>query len=198
MSAATAQAPAATPEGRILPLHEHGACPISGWWSPLAVGLAGGRSSAGCHRVGIKQFLFSWLFAFMFFFTISMGGLFWTMLHYAVDAEWSVVVRRHPGNDCQLLHGHLDRVHSDHDLGAQDLRVDEHPRSARTRRWTTSVRCSTPPPGPYSRSSSSRSSSRRATPCAGSRRGRIPRATRAAPPGRARFPSPRSPCSASC
>ena len=40
------------------------------------------------------QFLFSWLFAFMFFFTISAGALFWTMLHYAVDAEWSVVVRR--------------------------------------------------------------------------------------------------------
>lgn len=41
-----------------------------------------------------KLVLFSWLFAFMFFFTISAGALFWTMLHYAVDAEWSVVVRR--------------------------------------------------------------------------------------------------------
>ncbi len=44
--------------------------------------------------MGWKQFLFSWLYAFMFFFTISAGSLFWTMLHYAVDAEWSVVVRR--------------------------------------------------------------------------------------------------------
>ena len=41
-----------------------------------------------------KQFLFSWLFAFMFFFTISAGSLFWTMIHYAMDVEWSVVVRR--------------------------------------------------------------------------------------------------------
>ena len=41
-----------------------------------------------------KQCLFSWLFAFCFFFTISAGSLFWILLHYAVDAEWSVVVRR--------------------------------------------------------------------------------------------------------
>ena len=41
-----------------------------------------------------KQFLFSWLFAFMFFFTISAGALFWHMIHFAFDAEWSVVVRR--------------------------------------------------------------------------------------------------------
>ncbi len=40
------------------------------------------------------QWLFSWLFAFSFFFTISAGSLFWVLLHYAVDAEWSVVVRR--------------------------------------------------------------------------------------------------------
>jgi hypothetical protein len=43
---------------------------------------------------GMRQFLFSWLFAFMFFFTISIGSLFWTLLHYAVDAEWSVAPRR--------------------------------------------------------------------------------------------------------
>ena len=52
--------------------------------------LEHGKPLYGAH----SQFLFSWLFAFMFFFTISAGSLFWTMLHYAVDAEWSVVVRR--------------------------------------------------------------------------------------------------------
>jgi hypothetical protein len=40
------------------------------------------------------QFLFSWLFAFTFFFTITAGSLFWTFIHFAFDAEWSVVVRR--------------------------------------------------------------------------------------------------------
>ncbi len=41
-----------------------------------------------------KQFAFSYLFAFAFFLTICMGGLFWVLVHHAVDAEWSVVVRR--------------------------------------------------------------------------------------------------------
>lgn len=42
----------------------------------------------------VEQFLFSWLFAFMFFFTLSAGSLFWILVHYTVDAEWSVVTRR--------------------------------------------------------------------------------------------------------
>ena len=41
-----------------------------------------------------EQFAYSWLFAFIYFFTISVGCLFWTMVHHATDAEWSVVVRR--------------------------------------------------------------------------------------------------------
>ena len=40
------------------------------------------------------QLLYSWLFAFSVFFTLSLGSLFWVILHHAVDAEWSVVVRR--------------------------------------------------------------------------------------------------------
>ncbi|MEY2439114.1 MAG: hypothetical protein QOI34_499 [Verrucomicrobiota bacterium] len=40
------------------------------------------------------QFGFSWLFAFGFFFTLCAGCFFWTIVHHAVDAEWSVVVRR--------------------------------------------------------------------------------------------------------
>ncbi len=43
---------------------------------------------------GLHRFLFSWLFAFMFFFTLSVGSLFWILVHYTVDAEWSVVTRR--------------------------------------------------------------------------------------------------------
>ena len=40
------------------------------------------------------QFSFSWLFALGFFFTLCAGCFFWTIVHHAVDAEWSVVVRR--------------------------------------------------------------------------------------------------------
>ena len=50
-----------------------------------------------------KQFAFSYLFAFTFFLTICMGGLFWTLVHHAVDAEWSVVVRRQLENMASLL-----------------------------------------------------------------------------------------------
>ena len=50
-----------------------------------------------------KQFAFSYLFAFSFFLTICMGGLFWTLVHHAVDAEWSVVVRRQLENMGSLL-----------------------------------------------------------------------------------------------
>jgi hypothetical protein len=38
--------------------------------------------------------VFSWLFGFIYFFTLCCGCLFWTIVHHATDAEWSVVVRR--------------------------------------------------------------------------------------------------------
>jgi hypothetical protein len=50
-----------------------------------------------------EQFAYSWLFAFAFFFTLCAGCFFWTMVHHAVDAEWSVVVRRQLENIASLL-----------------------------------------------------------------------------------------------
>jgi hypothetical protein len=50
-----------------------------------------------------EQFAHSWLFAFFFFFTLSCGGLFWTLVHHATDAEWSVVVRRQMENLAVLI-----------------------------------------------------------------------------------------------
>ena len=44
--------------------------------------------------VSRDQFAYSWLFGFSYCFTICVGALFWTCLHHATDAEWSVVVRR--------------------------------------------------------------------------------------------------------
>ncbi len=90
MSAATAHAPA---------VHKEEFFRYSNM-GPVLFGLAIGTGAGlllailGGAFFGLKQFLFSWLFAFMFFFTISMGALFWTLIHYAFDAEWSVVVRR--------------------------------------------------------------------------------------------------------
>ena len=50
-----------------------------------------------------KQFAFSWLFAFTFYFTIAAGALFWILVHHAVDADWSVVVRRQLENIAWLF-----------------------------------------------------------------------------------------------
>lgn len=49
------------------------------------------------------QFSYSWLFAFIFFFTLCIGCLFWTIVHHVVDAEWSVVVRRQLENLALLM-----------------------------------------------------------------------------------------------
>lgn len=41
-----------------------------------------------------QEFAYSWLFAFFFYFTITNGGIFWTMLQHLSNAGWSVAVRR--------------------------------------------------------------------------------------------------------
>jgi hypothetical protein len=53
--------------------------------------------------VNPHQFSSSWLFAFAFFFTLCAGCFFWTIVHHATDAEWSVVVRRQLENIAALL-----------------------------------------------------------------------------------------------
>ncbi|MBV9009796.1 MAG: hypothetical protein JO354_11620 [Verrucomicrobia bacterium] len=49
------------------------------------------------------QFSFSWMFGFILFFTMCNGCLFWIIVHYATDAEWTVVVRRQLENIAVLL-----------------------------------------------------------------------------------------------
>jgi hypothetical protein len=53
--------------------------------------------------IDTHQFAFSWLFAFAVFFTLCAGCFFWTIVHFAVDAEWTVVVRRQMENIATLL-----------------------------------------------------------------------------------------------
>ncbi|MEO5721320.1 MAG: hypothetical protein ABIR71_07620 [Chthoniobacterales bacterium] len=64
------------------------------------VGL--GLSALGAYLAPV-QFAYSWLFGFAFFFTLCAGCFFWTIVHHAVDAEWSVVVRRQWENIAMLL-----------------------------------------------------------------------------------------------
>ncbi len=41
-----------------------------------------------------KQFFHSYLTAFMYWLSIALGGLFFTMLHHLTGARWSIVLRR--------------------------------------------------------------------------------------------------------
>jgi len=50
-----------------------------------------------------KQFAFSWLFAFLYFFTILIGCFFWIIVHHATDSGWGIVVRRQMENLATLL-----------------------------------------------------------------------------------------------
>lgn len=57
-------------------------------------GVAGLVLSAGGYFVDSEQFFYSWLTSFMFWTSIALGGLCFTMLHHLVAARWSVVLRR--------------------------------------------------------------------------------------------------------
>ena len=50
-----------------------------------------------------EQFAFSWLFSLAVVFTLCAGCFFWTIVHYATDAEWTVVVRRQLENVASMF-----------------------------------------------------------------------------------------------
>jgi len=55
--------------------------------SILAFSGAFGRFFAGTYA-------YSWLFAFYYFLTLSLGGVFWTLLHNVSNSGWGTSVRR--------------------------------------------------------------------------------------------------------
>lgn len=40
------------------------------------------------------QYAYSWLFAFIFFISITLGGTFWMLLHHVSNSGWGISVRR--------------------------------------------------------------------------------------------------------
>lgn len=55
------------------------------------VGLGAGFALGQGHKL---ELLYSYLFAYLYFLTIALGGLFFVILHHLCRAGWSVVVRR--------------------------------------------------------------------------------------------------------
>lgn len=64
----------------------------------LAVGIVALVVSFLGYFVDKGQFFFSYLTAFMFWFSIALGALFLTLLHHATNAKWSIVIRRFTEN----------------------------------------------------------------------------------------------------
>ena len=56
--------------------------------------LGGGGHAAGEHGGHGNPLAASYLVAFLYWWTLAMGGLFFSVLHYLARAGWSVVVRR--------------------------------------------------------------------------------------------------------
>ncbi len=60
----------------------------------IFTGLIGaGVCVFGCWKFH-DQFFYAYLTSYIFWVTIGLGGLFFTLLHHLVDATWSVVLRR--------------------------------------------------------------------------------------------------------
>jgi hypothetical protein len=90
---------APTPEGEYFETGRFaGLSVLLGVVAVVALALCGAGAA-----IDPKQFSFSWLFAFGFFFTLCAGCFFWTIVHYATDAEWTVVVRRQLENIAVLV-----------------------------------------------------------------------------------------------
>lgn len=64
-----------------------------GLWALIAGGAGLAAAIAGW-LTDSAQFYHSWLTAFVFWTSVGLGGLFFTMLHHLVGATWSVVLRR--------------------------------------------------------------------------------------------------------
>lgn len=60
----------------------------------LVMGVAGLAATAFGYYTDTDQFFFSYLISFLFWISIALGALFFTLLHHLVDAEWSTVIRR--------------------------------------------------------------------------------------------------------
>jgi hypothetical protein len=60
----------------------------------LLIGGLGLAASVAGYFVDSAQFFHSWLASAIYWLSISLGALFFVLLHYLVGAKWSVVLRR--------------------------------------------------------------------------------------------------------
>lgn len=92
----------------VVTLTEERLRPVSRLLATLFVGstaatLAGVLLFPGGVQVGVKQFGYSYLVAFMYLSSLLLGSLFWVMIHHLTAAGWSVVLRRLWENNTRAL-----------------------------------------------------------------------------------------------
>ena len=77
---------------------------LSGWRKmPKVMMVIGGILSIIGVIASPAEFGYSWLTAFMFFLTLSLGALFLAIIHHLTDAGWSVATRRFCEHIASLL-----------------------------------------------------------------------------------------------
>jgi hypothetical protein len=77
---------------------------LSGWRKmPKVMMVIGGILSIIGLVASPVEFGYSWLTAFMFFLTLSLGALFLVIIHHLTDAGWSVATRRFCEHIASLL-----------------------------------------------------------------------------------------------
>ena len=77
---------------------------LSGWRGlPAFLMIVGGILSLVGFLKDPREFGYSWLLAFIFFFSIALGALFLVLIHHLTDAGWSVGIRRFNEHLASLL-----------------------------------------------------------------------------------------------
>jgi hypothetical protein len=77
-------------QATIPPGHSWNRIPVIG----VACALLGAAACAILGAGNPKQFFFSWLVSFLFFLSLALGALFFTLIQYAAQGGWGIVLRR--------------------------------------------------------------------------------------------------------
>jgi len=84
--------------------HQSPPLDLSGWRKlPSVLMVLGGVLSVAGLAINPQEFGFSWLLAFMFYYSIALGALFIVIVHHLTDAGWSVGIRRFSEHLASLL-----------------------------------------------------------------------------------------------
>ena len=77
-----------------LPIMATGAVAVVGLLLSAWLLFAGNEANNEAADTVAGRYAYSWLFAFAFFVSFSLGGAFWLLLHHVSNSGWGISVRR--------------------------------------------------------------------------------------------------------